>query len=186
MLSRELLDGLAPALAGIGFGMAAAGHRLAQGASIRDDLGVLRAEVAAGADDVRRLARALLPTALDAGDLEAALTSLAQRLTAEGAAVVVRAAGADVLDADTQMSVYLALSEGLSCLARTDGVRAVEVGLAIGSERVEIDIALPDVPLGSAARASVRETVARVATDVGGAMETDAAAPGAFRVVMRR
>lgn len=186
MLSRELLDGLAPALAGIGFGIAAAGHRLAQGAPIRDDLGALRSEVSAGAEDVRRLARALLPTALDAGDLEAALTSLAQRLTAEGTPVAVRAVGADVLDADTQMSVYLALSEGLSRLARTNGVDAIAVGLTIDEDSIRLDLAPTAHELAPASRAAVRDAVARVASDVGGAVETDAAPPGSFRVVMRR
>src|SRR5690606_33002305 len=77
VLHSELHDSLAPALAGIGFGLTAVDRMLAKDdprwqAALRE----LRHETAASMEDVRRLARTLLPTALDQGDLEGALNEL--------------------------------------------------------------------------------------------------------------
>jgi signal transduction histidine kinase len=185
MLRRELLDGLAPALAGVGFGLAAAGHRLAEGKPIGEEIGRLRSDVSSSAADVRRLARALLPTALDAGDLDAALDELARRLGTEGIAVSVRSVGADVLDAELQTSIYLATSEALSRLARLAGVRRIDASLSLGEDRLQILVDLPDADLAHDEGVTAGEIMVRLAADLGGALEKDAVGPG-VKVVIRR
>jgi len=161
ILHRELHDDLAPSLAGIGFGIAAA--RRLVGARSDEGPGAvaeLRLQVAARADDVRRLARTLLPTALDAGDLDAALRELAQRFGGGGVAVESSAIGADVLEPPIQVGVYLAATEAVGRLRRARGVRriAIDVGIEIDRVRlvVESDAVLDDDEWDAMVRSTVR------------------------------
>lgn len=141
VLHGELHDSLAPALAGIGFGLAAAGTLL-----VRDDdrwlatLRELREDTSASMETVRRLARALLPTALDQGDLEGALTELGQAVSAEGLHVELDAHGTDVLDVESQLSLYLLLADVLSHARRTAGVLAVAGAIAPSDETVRVTL----------------------------------------------
>ncbi len=186
MLHRELLDGLAPALVGIGFGMAATGHRLAAGAPVRAELADLRAQVSSSASTVRALARALLPAALDAGDLDAALTELAQQLSTPRTTISVRSAGADVLASETQVTVYLMISGVLSLLTQETDATRISVHLEMSSDEVRIEAACvgpsgprwPDTP-------PARKALARIVADAGATLEEP---PGGetVRVVIRR
>ena len=125
LLHRELHDSLAPSLAGIAFGLSAADTLLTAGdprwpQSLRE----LRAETAACTEDVRRLARALLPTALDQGDLDAALAELAATVPA-GLRVETAARGTDVLDTDRHVRVYLLAVEAVQRARMADGVPSI-------------------------------------------------------------
>lgn len=167
LLHRELHDELAPALAGIGFGMAGARRLIAAGApSAGDAVERLRADLAERAEHVRRLARAMLPAALDAGDLEGALRELDRRFA--GLDVDVRARGTDDLDAHTQVAVYLVAADVLDALAPVAPVGALTLGIRPGDGGV--GIRLGPVPPDSVVRAEI----ARRCADAGGAARFDA------------
>ncbi|MGB4136958.1 MAG: histidine kinase dimerization/phosphoacceptor domain-containing protein, partial [Microbacterium sp.] len=132
MLHRELHDDLVPALAGIGFGMAGAGRMLDAGDPVSADVVErLREELGERAEDVRRLARALLPVALDAGDLDGAIRELAGRF--RGVDVAVRAPGADELDGPTQISVFLLLTDLFEAALAAAGPSRLAVELESGA-----------------------------------------------------
>ena len=141
VLHGELHDSLAPALAGIGFGLAAADTLL-----IRDDhrwlaaLRELREDTSASMETVRRLARALLPTALDQGDLEGALTELGNAVSAEGLHVELDAHGTDVLDVHVQLSLYLLLADVISHARRTPGLLAVVGAISLLDDTVRVTL----------------------------------------------
>lgn len=126
VLHGELHDSLAPSLAGIGFGLAAADALLHRNdprwlSALRE----LRADTAASMETVRRLARTLLPTALDQGDLEGALIELGNTVSAEGLHVDLEAHGTDVLDVDVQLTIYLFVADVLSHARRAPRLLAV-------------------------------------------------------------
>lgn len=114
VLRRDLHDGLGPALAGIGLGIAAARRRLAEdpaGASaLLEDL---TCEVRRRAQDVRLLARSVLPVALDDGDLAGALGALAERFESSGTTVEVVVGNLGLLDMKHKLAIYLVASEAV-------------------------------------------------------------------------
>jgi signal transduction histidine kinase len=137
LLHRELHDELAPSIAGLGYGIAAAGRLVRAGSpGAVDAVAALRAEVGERAEEVRRLARALLPTALDEGDLDAALRELAQRSSADGSPMTVDSVGADVLDDRTQLAVYLLAAEAVR--DRRDRADGSDIALARLAERAVV------------------------------------------------
>ncbi|MFE9996957.1 sensor histidine kinase [Streptomyces avermitilis] len=90
-LRRELHDQLGPALAGIGLGLAAARNMLPADSPTGPLLTRLRTEVDARVDEVRVLARGLVPPVLAELGLVPALRELVMRYEADGLQVVVRA-----------------------------------------------------------------------------------------------
>ncbi|WP_019178852.1 histidine kinase [Microbacterium yannicii] len=141
LLRTELHDRLAPALAGIGFGMSAADALIAN----QDPLAAiavaeLRGDTTACADDVRQLARTLMPTALDQGDLEAALDELATTASHGELRVATTAHGADVLDSDLQLAVYLVIADAVSRARRAPGVAGVAASVSIEDSRVRLGV----------------------------------------------
>lgn len=138
LMHRELHDELAPALTGIGFGIAGAKRLIDSGsAQAPAALKLLQRETTETADRVRRLARALLPAALDAGDLDAALRELAARFSGPGFEVIARAPGTDELEGETQIAVYLMLADVVEACARAQGAAGlhIEAELRPGSVR---------------------------------------------------
>lgn len=114
LLRRELHDGLGPALAGIGLGMAAARKKV-----VRDPDGTavllaeLEAELGRRTDDLRQIARSLLPPALDDGDLAAALQLLASRFDDTTLAVTAEVTTDVVIDTRRQIAIYHVAAEAL-------------------------------------------------------------------------
>ncbi len=114
MLRRDLHDGMGPALAGVGLGLAAAQRRLRhdpEGTATL--LAELEAEVERRTDDVRLLARSLLPVQLDDGDLGRALEVLATRFATSGLDVRVDCHGVEELDTRHQLAVYHVAAEAV-------------------------------------------------------------------------
>jgi signal transduction histidine kinase len=130
MLRRDLHDGMGPALAGVGLGLAAAQRRLQHDPDgTAELLAELRAEVERRTDDVRLLARSLLPVQLDDGDLARALEVLAARFASSGLEVHVDCRGAERLDTRHQLAVYHVAAEAvLNAYRHADATRVdVEV-----------------------------------------------------------
>lgn len=140
-LHAELHDEVAPALAGIGFGMAGADVLLErEDSAARAALGRLRDEVSATTETVRALARALLPTALDQGDLAGALAELADAAAADGASVRVTAEGSDVLSGDRQLALYLLVAEAVRISRRTASATRLDVAVLVQPDVVRLRI----------------------------------------------
>ncbi len=114
LLRRDLHDGMGPALAGVGLGLAAAQRRLTHDpAGTAALLAELEAEIERRTDDVRLLARALLPAQLDDGDLPRALGVLAERFRSSGLLVEVGVAIDGELATRRQIAVYHVAAEAL-------------------------------------------------------------------------
>ncbi len=133
MLRRDLHDGIGPALAGIGLGIAAAERRLDHDvAGTRDLLRELQEELTHRIQDVRLLSRSLLPAALDDGDLGGALEALGARFETSGLTVEVDCGRLGELDTRHQIAVYHVASEALLNAHRHGRARRVVITVAGG------------------------------------------------------
>ena len=133
-IQRELHDGLGPALAGIGFGLAAAAN-LADTDPVRASelLAELEPDLARRARSARSLAGEMLGSPLDGVPLPEALAELAARFRTPRLTVdstVVAGAGCR-LSPELQDAVYFIAAEALTNAARHSGATAIEVGLAV-------------------------------------------------------
>ncbi|MBM7518391.1 sensor histidine kinase [Nocardioides nitrophenolicus] len=173
LLRRELHDGLGPALSGTALALAAVPTTSALSDADAVLLGRLVEELSRRADDVRQMARVLLPPVLDEGRLGDALRLLAERYSMPRFSVTVDAPYADGLDGIHQIVVYQVAAEAVRNAARHAGARhcAVRLGLpATGGVRLEVsddghgigDAAVPGVGM-----ASMRERAA----ELGGTVE---------------
>ena len=114
LLRRELHDGLGPTLAGIGLGLTAVEQMGDDQRAERSELiGQLRGELVRRTEDVRTMARAMLPPALDDGDLVGAVDTLARRMGGQGLRIDTDLRDVDRLTPRTQVAVYLIVSEAL-------------------------------------------------------------------------
>ena len=142
MLRRDLHDGMGPALAGVGLGLAAAQRRLRHDPDgTAELLAELEAEVERRTDDVRLLARSLLPVQLDDGDLGRALEVLATRFTTSGLDVRVHCQDVDGLDTRRQLALYHVAAEAVFNAyrhAQAGGVRVEVAGRPGGPTVLEV------------------------------------------------
>lgn len=131
VLRRELHDGLGPALSGTALALAAL--PATSSLSEPDALLVQRLieELSRRADDVRQMARVLLPPALDEGRLREALELLAQRYSHARFAVRIEAADADRLDGTHQIVIYQIAAEAVRNAERHAGARHCLVRVAL-------------------------------------------------------
>lgn len=185
LLRRELHDGIGPALSGTALALAAvpATSRLSP-----DDAVLLRRlveELSRRADDVRQMARVLLPPVLDEGRLGEALALLAERHSVPRFAVSVSAPGADRLDGRRQAVVYQVAAEAVRNAARHSGARRCLVRVEIDADVVRLEVRDDGRGFDAAATpagvglASMRERAAEVGGDV--TVDSD---EGGTRVVM--
>ncbi len=129
-LRRELHDGLGPSLAGAGLALGAIVNRADLGRDDAELLGHVQAELARRSEDMRLIARAVLPAALDEGRLEEALVMLARTFEETRLDVVVRTDGrADALDPHRQVAVYHVALEGVWNAFRHADARRCDVVL---------------------------------------------------------
>lgn len=186
LLRRELHDGLGPALSGTALALAAVPATSSLSDADAVLLGRLVEELSRRADDVRQMARVLLPPVLDEGRLGEALALLAERHSTARFSVVVDAPYADRLDGVHQIVVYQVAAEAVRNAARHAGARHCCVRLELpapGGVRLEVtddgrgigDTAAPGV-----GTASMRERAA----ELGGTLEVTAAEEKGTCVVM--
>lgn len=189
VLRRELHDGLGPALAGIGFGLAAVDRRLdsdPRGASelarrLADDLG-------SRVRDVRALVRAIGPDAAD-HDLAADLAELARDFSEAGPRFELALTRADEVPPAARRALSLIASEAVHNAVRHSG--ASTIGLLVRPDGDAIVLEISDDGRGFDPDARPTEGVGLVtmrerATEVGGLLDI-VAAPGrgsAVRVIL--
>lgn len=129
MVRRELHDGLAPALAATLGELGRVPALLPDPPSARESIDEIRSALATRTSDVRDLARTLLPTSLDSGDLDAALTELATRFSSRDITIAVRSADASELDFTRQAVVYHIVAEAVLLSRRTPRVTRIDIGV---------------------------------------------------------
>lgn len=118
-MRRELHDGFGPALAGIGYGLSAVRNLIHTDPAAADLLlERLGQEVDARVEDVRVLARELVPPVLLEAGLVAALTELAERQRTSGLAVEVVADGDLVVPTAVATTLYGLLAEATRNVVR--------------------------------------------------------------------
>lgn len=182
MLHRELHDELAPALAGIGFAMAGTRRLIASGVpGAPVALEELRAELAETTEGVRRLARALLPAALDAGDLDGALRELSRRFSGATCAVNASAPGTDELEGEQQVAVYLVIADTVEILLRE--CRPARIGIVAGVAGASVRVRLDTDAVGGDAAERSRSAIAERCAQAAGTLTGDLASGRATVVI---
>jgi signal transduction histidine kinase len=188
---RELHDGLGPWLSGMRLGLQGAvnlldGGRPADAEAARAALIALRDEAERRVEDVRDLARGLLPPVLDEQGLGPALHDLARRLGREGFAVDVAGDDPGPLDPVVAAAAYGVLSEAARNAQRHSGAAGCRVEVRRSADALEVrcsDAGRGPGPAAGSARAgdavgvgtrSMRER----AEELGGRVEVVDTAPG--------
>jgi signal transduction histidine kinase len=133
-LRRELHDGLGPALAGVNLGLQAARNQLAKDPAVAAELlERISAELDGRIEEVRGLARGLLPPALGELGLEPALAELAERYAVAGLDVRLAVDADDMphVPPDVANTVYAIVSEAVRNVHRHAGARHCEVRVGL-------------------------------------------------------
>ncbi|GEB13042.1 Histidine kinase [Pimelobacter simplex] len=180
LLRRELHDSLGPSLAGVGLGLTAVEQ---MGDDQRADrsalIGRLRTELVRRTEDMRTLARALLPPALDDGDLAGAVATLVERIGGHGLTIATDLRDVERLAPRTQVAVYLIVSEALLNVRRHAGATRCLVEVRGGAVPTLVRVSDDGAGLDPAARpgvgfASMRER----AEELGGVLALAGDGPG--------
>jgi signal transduction histidine kinase len=138
-LRRELHDGIGPALAGIGFGLAAADNLVGTDpAAARALVTRLSGDLRERLDDVRALARAMREGATHF-DLGADLQALARDFSAAGPTITVDAADAARVPVGLRRTLYLIAAEALHNAVRHADAESIRVSVSVPAE-VELSI----------------------------------------------
>ncbi|MGK2947847.1 MAG: sensor histidine kinase [Acidimicrobiales bacterium] len=186
VLRRELHDGLGPALAGIGLGLQASRNLLAADPIAATELlDALAGELDARVEEVRGLARGLLPPALEELGLAPALLELAERHTATGLLVEVDVSDLPPVPPEVGSAVYGIVAEAVRNVQRHAGATRCRITadardglrLSVADDGVGIDTTRP---AGVGTR-SMRER----AEGVGGSVDIVPAHPHGTEVVVR-
>ena len=119
MLRRELHDGFGPSLAGVALGLRAAGNLLATDPAAAEPLVRQMAdEIDQRVEEVRTLARGLLPPVLDDLGLVPAIAELAERYRVLGDVDVIVTADDVTVDADVRQAIYGIVAEAVRNVVR--------------------------------------------------------------------
>ncbi|KKZ74599.1 hypothetical protein VO63_06880 [Streptomyces showdoensis] len=143
LLRRELHDEIGPALAGVGLALSAARTLLPEGADRADELlARLREEVDARVEEVRVLARGLVPPVLAELGLAAALRELVMRYEADGLTVMVRerGEGLDRTPPEVAGAVYAIVAEAIRNVSRHAHARLCTVELGAEDELLDVSV----------------------------------------------
>lgn len=179
-IRSELHDGLGPALAGTGFGLAAVENLLpARPQQAAGLLLELADELHRRAREVRQLADEVQPSPLEGGSLDAALAALARRFDSPALQVRLRGERAGALPSAVQDALYLIAAEAIANAARHARAGSIEARIIRHGEQVELlvtddGIGLPAVPRPGVGLASMRER----AESLGGSLTVAGCADG--------
>lgn len=133
MLRRELHDGLGPALAGIGYGLAAVANLLPRDPErARELVAELSAELNQRVRAVRRLANDVMPSPLDSRELRVAVAELVARFDSESTRVILAGGDTGPVPAEVAEAAYFIVAEAVTNAARHAGAGVIEVSLERG------------------------------------------------------
>lgn len=186
-LRRELHDGLGPALAGIGLGLQAARNTIDRDpASASALLERLAGELDARVEEVRGLARGLLPPALEELGLAPALVDLAERQQATGLQVDVAVDELGAVPPLVGSAVYGIVAEAIRNVQRHAAASLCTITARADDGTLTVEVVddgtgiAPDAVPGVGTR-SMRER----AEGVGGSVTVGPAAPRGTAVVVQ-
>lgn len=188
-LRRELHDGLGPALAGVGLTLRAGSNLLDTNPDQARDL-VERAanELDRRVEEVRGMARGLLPPVLDELGLVPAVRDLAERHRATGLRVEVRAGEVPELSPEVAVNVFGIVSEAVRNVVRHSGADRCEIELDLDGCAGELVVSVTDDGTGidpdatpGVGLSSMRER----AEGLHGSLEIRRREPGGTRVTAR-
>ncbi|NJP91747.1 hypothetical protein HCN51_20170 [Nonomuraea sp. FMUSA5-5] len=166
-LRRDLHDGLGPALAAIGLKAGLAARDVPPGSVARHLLDEISAEAAASLTDVRRLAEALRPPALDELGVVGAVRARAAPLAGDMSIEVAGPEEMPALPAAVETAAYRIAVEAITNAARHSGAARCVATIALTERGVEVTVRDdgrgldPDRPPGVGFR-SMRERAAEV------------------------
>ena len=182
MVRRELHDGLAPALEATVAELDAIPELIGDPVRARGAIDDVRTGIAARTNDVRDLARTLLPGSLDAGDLEAALAELGERFSSSDIRIEVNAKETCDLDSTRQAAVYHVAAEAVLLARRTPSVTRIGIDVEV----VERDAVVTVTHDGDARGSDTDVVIASIADraeDLGGVVRTERDLDGLLLVV---
>jgi signal transduction histidine kinase len=187
LLRRELHDRLGPALAGVGVGLGAAGTQLAgadpPAGGVANLIARLREEVDRAAEDVRTLARTMLPPVLEQHGLGAAMHALADRFTTSQLRVYAEADPDLAVPADIAVMLYGILTEALTNVRRHAHASTCWLRLYADGGGIAVEVADDGhgIKPGSAAGVGLNSMRER-ADDLGGTVEFSRRTPTGTRL----
>ncbi|MDQ2678431.1 MAG: histidine kinase [Actinomycetota bacterium] len=182
-LRRELHDGLGPALAGTALALRAGGNLMASDpAKVTMLVDRSADELDRLVEQVRAMARGLLPPTLDEDGLVPALRELAEVHSSSGIDITLRASVEPVLFAEDATAVYAVVSEAVRNVVRHSGARCCRIELDTrrrgGVDELVVRVVDDGVGLDAAAVPGVGLTSMREwAGELGGEVTVDAATP---------
>jgi signal transduction histidine kinase len=172
MVRRELHDGLAPALASTASVLSGVPALLDDDpVAARRALADVRAALGERTIEVRDLARTLLPGALDAGDLGAALDELASRFSSQALTITARSSGLDALDPSRQAAVHHLVAEAVLLVRRAPNATEAALSVHVVDEVAELGVSADAAFAVGAGAAATLASIAERADDLGGALE---------------
>jgi len=190
-LRRELHDGLAPTLAGVGIKLDLARQSISDDPAAAEALvDEARTEVRGAIAQIRTMARELRPPTLDALGLEGAIREQAEHLGAReagGPVIIVHVPEPlPVLPAAVEVAAYRISVEALMNVVRHAAARRCEVSLTLGDDELRVDVVDDgrgiDGADGGAQGVGTRSMQERAA-EVGGEVTVESTESGGTRVV---
>lgn len=189
-LRRELHDGLAPTLAGVGIkldlALQSARDNPEAAAVLIDEA---RIGVRAAVTDIRRMARDLRPPTLDALGLEGAVREQAAGLASQGgeAPVIIVDVPAPLpsLPPAVEVAAYRIAVEALLNVVRHAAASQCEVRLVLGDDQLEVDIVDDGRGLEGGSSGVGTRAMRERAAEVGGELTIESVASGGTRVIAR-
>lgn len=134
-IRRELHDGIGPALAGIGFGLAGVSNLVGTAPDqARELLDRLTNDLRARLVSVRSLVRAMDPVT-DSSDLTERLKGLAEDFSGGGATIVVDARGSSKLAPPQRDAAYFIAAEAVHNALRHGDARRIDIDLLVQLDR---------------------------------------------------
>jgi signal transduction histidine kinase len=187
-LRRELHDGLGPALAGVGYGMQAARNLLATDpAAAGELLDRLVGELDARIEEVRTLAREMVPPVLLEGGLPAALDELAQRHRLAGLEVELDIGEVATLEPAAASALYGVVVEAVRNVVRHASASACRIALdTLPDGTLTLDIADNGVGIGDEVISGVGlQSMRERAEAIGAALSVEPIPSGGTLVTVR-
>jgi signal transduction histidine kinase len=186
VLRRELHDGLGPALAGVGLGLQAGRNLLERDpAAAADLLDALAGELDLRVEEVRDLARGLLPPTLEEHGLAPALVELAERRRVGGLAVELELGALPALAPEVGTAVYAIVAEAVRNVDRHAGATTCRIAVD-HVEGLRVVVSDDGVGIGPGAIPGVgTRSMRERAEGIGGTVSVRAAAPRGTEVEVR-